>query len=181
MNPNSTESDHEDPHFTNTNSSKPSGLSNLFNNNNKPLNAFIITSKPPLLNTRSTGSIQQDMSPSSFSRSSAYFTASLPNSISNLDWEENQQMSGSNYTSSDHYLSRTISSSNYFDNQSDYEVILDDGSRQKRTISLSTIQPTPSFSQQQQQQKSKTSFLENWIYSSATKNRNRNHHNRNER
>ncbi|KAI8887415.1 hypothetical protein K501DRAFT_242578 [Backusella circina FSU 941] len=40
-------------------------------------------------------------------------------------------------------LSRT-SSSNFYDNQSDYEVILDDGTRQKRTISLSTLQSIPS-------------------------------------
>lgn len=123
----------------------PSGLSNLFNNNNKPLNAYIVTSKPLLLSTKSTENTHE-FSPSSFSRSSAYFTASLPNSINNTEnWDEDHSFNST--TPSPHYLSRTLSSSNYFDNQSDYEVILDDGTRQKRTVSLSTIQQITSRDQ----------------------------------
>lgn len=132
----------------------PSGISNLFNNyrgESKPLNAFIATTKPPpiLHNQQQTG--DQDISSSSY-RSSAYFTASLPNSISTEDnWNDDNQVEeqtavgiATKSPSSPHYLSRTMSSSNYFDNQSDYEVILDDGTRQKRTVSLSTVQLYPS-------------------------------------
>lgn len=108
-----------------------SGISNILNNNDKPVNTFIITSKPPpLIYTLSTESIQPGFSPSSFDQSSAYFTASLPNSISN----EHQ------YNRLCHTFSSTVSSSSYFDSQSEYEVILDDGTSQKPTVSLSTIQ-----------------------------------------
>lgn len=153
----------------------PSGLSNLFNNNDRPLNAFVKTSKPPAV----AYTDQQDVStPSSFSRSSAYFTASLPNSISAVttndeDWVSTSGSAMQTPSSEYNYLSRTVSSTNYFDNQSDYEVILDDGTRQKRTISLSTVQLVPSKQPQPTQHRS---FLDGWI-ASASKFRNNNRRN----
>lgn len=164
----SLESDCEDPSTCQTrNVTRPSGISNLFNNNEKPLNAFVITSKPPpLMYAHSTGSIHQDFTPSSLDRSSAYFTASLPNSISNDNWSYNGE---DQVAPSDCYLSTTVSSSNCFDNQSDYEVILDDGSRQKRTISLSTIKLLPS----KQHNHGKSTFLDNFITSSKDRRNNR--------
>lgn len=132
----SLDSDGTDPPPCQT-KTRPSGIYNLFNNNDKPLNAFVITSKPPPLTyTHSEEGVNQNLTPSSFGRSSAYFTASLPNSDT---WSYQDQVDPSEY-----YLSRTNSTSSYLDNQSDYEVILDDGSRQKRTISLSTIKQLPS-------------------------------------
>ncbi|KAI8080547.1 Fusaric acid resistance protein-like-domain-containing protein [Thamnidium elegans] len=119
---------------------KPSsGLSNLFNNQDKPLNAFVITSRPPPLVSHHSDK------ESTCSSSSAYFTASLPNSLHNPDWSD--QSDG---------LSRT---SSVYDNQSDYEVILDDGSRQKRTVSLSTLKLTSS----NQFLQNSSSVLDHWM------------------
>lgn len=139
----------------------PSGIANLFSNRqykgeSKPLNAFIATTKPPPVQYNSDGS-DQDVSSSSY-RSSAYFTASLPNSIA----EETDPLlpiaiATAASPPSPHHLSRTLSSSNYFDNQSDYEVILDDGTRQKRTVSLSTVQIYPSHSSSNDHSKSNSS------------------------
>ncbi|KAI8646874.1 hypothetical protein BD408DRAFT_335945 [Parasitella parasitica] len=131
----------------------PSGISHLFNSYKgepKPLNAFIATTKPPPILYTQPQQRQQnnnDLQDTSFSsyRSSAYFTASLANSIATETADNplyGQQAATS--PSSPHYLSRTLSSSDYFDNQSDYEVILDDGTRQKRTVSLSTVKLHPS-------------------------------------
>lgn len=154
----------------------PSGISNLFNNyrgESKPLNAFIATTKPPLILHNQQQTNDQDIS-SSY-RSSAYFTASLPNSILTDDnWNDDNQAEeqiaveiATKSPSSPHYLSRTMSSSNYFDNQSDYEVILDDGTRQKRTVSLSTVQLYPSHHSSNDQTKTSKngylSILGKWI------------------
>ncbi|GAN07622.1 conserved hypothetical protein [Mucor ambiguus] len=158
----------------------PSGISNLFNNHHhkgesKPLNAFIATTNPPPVQYNNEPEVSnQDMSSSSY-RSSAYFTASLPNSIAATAAEETDPLllspiaitTTATTPSSPHYLSRTLSSSNYFDNQSDYEVILDDGTRQKRTISLSTVQIYPSHSSNNQTKRSSSSnylsVLNRWI------------------
>ncbi|KAG2191988.1 hypothetical protein INT47_000780 [Mucor saturninus] len=148
----SLESECTDPSPCQT-KTRPSGIYNLFNNSDKPLNAFIITSKPPPITYTDTvaDNTYHDFTPSSLGRSSAYFTASLPNSDS---WSYQDQVDPSLYD-----LSRTNSTSSYLDNQSDYEVILDDGSRQKRTISLSTIKQISS----RQHIPSTPSFIDNLI------------------
>ncbi|KAI8047969.1 Fusaric acid resistance protein-like-domain-containing protein [Gilbertella persicaria] len=148
-----THLDSQDESTLRSTKAKPSGISVLFNSEPRPLNAYVVTST-------------QFSDVGSSYRSSAYFTASMPNSIAEEDnwsrWNPNidtdivppspSQLSAK---SEPHYLSRTVSSTNYFDNASTYEVILDDGSRQKRTISLSTIP-----------QLNSTSFVDTWIQSS---------------
>ncbi|KAI7903752.1 uncharacterized protein BX663DRAFT_471797 [Cokeromyces recurvatus] len=131
-----------------------SGISNLFNGSSetRPINAFRATARTPFSMSQSRS--EEYFTPYSY-KSSDYFTASTPNSImDNESWFNHHQinnpietitpslLSSQNLVDT-HYLSRTVSSS-YLDNQSDYEVILDDGTRQKRTISLSTVQMTSS-------------------------------------
>ncbi|KAI9480671.1 MAG: hypothetical protein EXX96DRAFT_521939 [Benjaminiella poitrasii] len=123
-----------------------SEIFNLFNGfETRPLNAYRATTKTPLSMTYQPRS-EDNFTPSSYKSSSDYFTASLPNSMTDESWTnyEHQEDTIAALLSSQNlvepsYLSRTVSSS-FLDNQSDYEVILDDGTRQKRSISLSTVQ-----------------------------------------
>ncbi|KAI8367928.1 Fusaric acid resistance protein-like-domain-containing protein [Choanephora cucurbitarum] len=98
----------------------PSGLSLLFNSDLRPPNAYTTTTQP-----------------SNHTPVSSYSSTSPDNSID--EWPL--------FFSTTENLSRTVSSSSYFDNQSTYEVILDDGTRQRRTVSLSTVQPDLHFYQ----------------------------------
>ncbi|CEP18223.1 hypothetical protein [Parasitella parasitica] len=151
----------------------PSGISNLFHNykgESRPLNAFIATTKPPPMLYDQQKQNHNDPQDTPFSSyiSSAYFTASMPNSLATDKYDNDfDGLQVSNLPSSPHYLSRTLSSSNYFDNQSEYEVILDDGTRQKRTVSLSTVQLLPSHHGSNDQTKSSIadcwSRLGKWI------------------
>jgi hypothetical protein len=126
---------------------KPSGITQLFRSKEyKPINAFIATTNLRPLTNSDNGS------EASYSyTSSNYFTASQSNSIDNssIDFQNYVDMIHDSKYNTPHpftdpnTLSRT-SSSNLYDNQSEYEVILDDGTRQKRTVSLSTLQPISS-------------------------------------
>lgn len=163
------ESDHSNNDSTVINSNKPSGLSNLFKQNEevRPLNAFIVTSKvPPIYYTNS------DYDTTSSLKSSSYYTASIGQEPDTNSLYSEESESVSPLSQYPNYLSRTISSVNYFDNQSDYEVILDDGSKQKRTISLSTVQLVPSHHNSHTLKTSNdnfSSFLDKWMFHKDTR------------
>lgn len=163
-----SESDFDSDQISDINKATPSGLSNLFKQNKeevRPLNAFIVTSKvPPIYHNNS----DYDYVASSL-KSSSYYTASIGQETTADNHseysEESEQPMPSPLAQYPNYLSRTVSSTNYFDNQSDYEVILDDGTRQKRTISLSTLQQVPSRYNNMNQASSGNfaSFFNKWM------------------
>jgi hypothetical protein len=138
--------------------SNPSGISLLLqqeheqqeknDQENKPINAFVVTSRPSITYTQSDSMLSDSYrSPSCYGDNTGQKKS---------DWQADSQSYSMSVPYGDddmmhsyvdtYTLSRTPSS-NFYDNQSDYEVILDDGTRQKRTVSLTTVQLVPSQQQ----------------------------------